>query len=471
MTGRTAAPPDHEQRNGDESEVIDFDAARRAALSHSDDGNGQRLVLDHGNDLRYVPGAGWHEWDDTRWAPDADGAVMRRAKDTVRSLMVEAAEIKDADKQKSLLSFALRSQQAPRLKAMIELAESEQPVIAHGDKLDTDPDLLNVANGTIDLRNGRLRDHDREDLITKLAPVAFEPDAPCPTWHRYLAEVFGGDADLTAYVQRAVGYTLTGHTSEQCLFILQGEGKNGKTTAAELIHDLLGDYATVIDPALLMTATRPTSPGAPRPDLVRLRGARYVPAVEVEQGAQLAEVLIKQLTGGSTITARELHQRGGIEFRPAFKLWLDANHLPQVRGTDYAIWRRLRVIPYRHRIERGDTALPAKLRAEAPGILAWAVQGAVAWFEHGLGEPIAVERATADYRAGQDTLASFLEARCELADDALAPAGLLYHAYKNFCADGDLAHLTIQAFKAGLEERGVTHRKTKKGAFYEGVSL
>jgi putative DNA primase/helicase len=456
-------------------EVVDLAehlaARRRDALPFADDGNARRLALDHGDDLRFLAGVGWFRWDGVRWRRDLDGGAMRAAKVTIRGLLEQAARTEDKDRAERLFKFGITSLSRSHLEAMVALAASEEALLVEAADLDADDFLLNVENGTLDLTTGRLREHRREDRITKIAPVPFEPEAACPRWLNYLDASFRGDADLIAYVQRCVGYTLTGDTGEQCLFIVQGDGENGKTTAVELLGDLLGDYATVIDPALLMAATRPTSPGAPRPDLVRLHGARYVPAVEVEQGAQLAEALIKQLTGGSTITARELHQKGGIEFRPAFKLWLDANHLPHVRGTDHAIWRRLRVIPYLHRVERPDRHLPAVLRAEAPGILAWAVRGCLDWQRHGLGEPVAVRDATADYRQEQDTVANFLDARCELADDGLAPAGLLYEAYKNHCANRDLAHLPVQSFKSALLARGVTHRKTKKGAFYEGVRL
>ena len=390
---------------------------------------------------------------------------MRLAKVTVRGIELEAAamfetaalEPDEHKREKALkaaasrMAHAKRSQGQPRLDALLTCASTEPELVAHADALDADPWLLNTPTGTIDLRSGELREHRPEDLITKITAVGPDRGMPTTHWLEYHRTSLG-DPNLIAAFQRRVGYTLTGDTREQCMFIAAGDGENGKTTGMETIAAMLGDYATAADASTFTTAA---SDRAARSDLARLRGARLVTADEIDANAQLAESLVKRLTGGDRITARYLY-RDEFEFRPVMKLWLTCNHLPRVQGDDHAIWRRLQVIPFDKRIQRPDKHLSRKLRAELPGILAWAIQGCLDWQRDGLGSCGAIEHAGATYRQREDRLALFLNDRCEIDTDARVESGELrdaYHAWERARGGVPLAdfdqRLTKRGFHAG----------------------
>lgn len=446
----------------------DGDAPAPLAFLLTDLGNAERLVAQHGHDLRFVPGRGWHVWDGRRWRRDDDGELNRRIKLTVRAMQAEASAVDDATSRKRLLAHALRSEAHPRLTAAVARAESDAAIIARGDQLDVDPMLLNVQNGTVDLTVGELVAHDRDRLLTKLAPVEFSHEAQAPLWQAFLDRVFAGDRNLIDFVQRVVGYGLTGSIEEQVLFLLYGRGANGKTTFVETLRALLGDYAQQT-PADTFLERR--EGGIPN-DLARLPGARFVAAVETGEGRRLAETLLKRLTGGDMISARFLRQEY-FEFTPTFKAWIATNHRPEIRGTDDAIWRRICLIPFEVTIPENerDLQLAPKLRAELPGILRWAVEGCLAWRDHGLTRATAVSTATAVYRADMDLLGSFLDERCIVAAGASVKSSVLYNAYGYWCASTGERDLTQKAFSLRLDERGFTRRKKKDGAWYDGLGL
>ena len=250
-----------------------------------------------------------------------------------------------------------------------------------------------------------------EHFITKLAPVNFEPDAACPRWLEFLSRIMDGNEQLIDFLQRAVGYALTGETSEQCLFIFYGSGANGKSTFLQTMSYVLGDYSMSTPTETLLVKRRGAIPN----DVARLKGARFVIACEADAENRLAESLIKQMTGGDTISARFLHQEW-FDFEPTHKVFFGTNHKPVIKGTDYAIWRRIRLVPFEITIPEGerDKNLPEKLKAEADGILAWAVQGCLVWQQQGLGVPEEVKAATDSYREEMDILGEFLKDRCRL---------------------------------------------------------
>ncbi len=436
----------------------------------SDLGNARRLVTLHGQLLRYVWQWGWLFWTGARWIKDETGEVMRRAKQTVLTIYSEIASLDDLEDRRSPAKWALKSEAEPRLKAIVELAKSEPEIVATTDEFDTDPWLLNVQNGTLDLRTGILKAHCREDRITKLVPVDYDPQALCPTWDAFLNRVMEGNASLIGFLQRAIGYALTGSPREQVIFILHGSGANGKTTFLLVIQTLLADYAAQTPTETLLVKKSGSIPN----DVARLHGTRLVVAVEMESGKRLAEALVKQLTGCDKITARFLHKEF-FEFVAAFKLFLATNHKPEIRGTDNAIWRRIRLIPFNVTIppEEQDKGLVEKLKAELPGILAWAVRGCLEWQRDGLGVPEAVKQATEGYRAEMDTLAAFLDECCILTPDAKASATPLYAAYKQWCAGNGEAPLTQQKFGMCLTERGFQRRRSGPGGGYQwhGVGI
>jgi putative DNA primase/helicase len=433
----------------------------------TDLGNARRLVAGHGQDLRYCnPWGQWLAWDTMRWAPDDTQEVVRRAKATVGSIYAEAAGA-DEDGRKAIAKHAMRSEGGQRIREMLKLAESEPGIpILPGD-LDADPWLFNVLNGTLDLQTGQLRAHRRGDMLTKIAPVFYEPDADCPTWLAFLERIMAGDQDLIAYLQRVIGYGLTGDTSEQALFVFHGTGANGKSTFLEAIHEMLGqDYALRIRTETLMVKQGDAVPS----DIARLRGARLVSAQETEEGKRLAESLVKSLTGGDTVTARFMRQNE-FQFKPEFKLFVASNHKPTIRGTDYAMWRRIRLVPFAVTIPEAeqDRQLCHKLQSELSGILAWAVRGCLAWQREGLGMPAAVRSATETYRAESDILAAFLDERTTTAPEVAA--GQLYEAYKAWAESNGEHAMTGQMFGRRMAERGFDKYRRGSLTYYLGLGL
>jgi putative DNA primase/helicase len=441
---------DELERNGRNPRVrLAFGSDGTQSYNLTDLGNSERFVSQHGENVRYCyPWARFLVWTGAQWERDEAGKVYRLAKETVRGIYQEAAQSENETRRKALAQHATRSEAEAKIKAMLELAKSEIPVSP--EELDADPWLLNAPNGTVDLRTGELREHRREDLITKIAPVEYRPDAPAAAWGAFLEQVLPSE-DLRAFVQRAAGYSATGDTSEQCLFINHGVGANGKSTYQEAIAAALGDYAMRASTEMLLAKR---SGGVPN-DVARLKGSRFVAASETEEGRRLAESLVKDLTGGDTITARFMRAEF-FDFKPTHKLWLSTNHKPEIRGTDTAIWRRIRLIPWSVTIPPAeqDKKLPAVLRHELPGILAWIVRGSLEWRREGLRPPEEVRRATGAYRAEMDVLAGFLSDCCEVGRDQRAYASDLYKAYKLWCDDTGEQRETQTKFGRRLTEKG-----------------
>ena len=292
---------------------------------------------------------------------------------------------------------------------MLVLAQSEPDIPARITEFDTDPLLLNCANGVLNLATGELMPHAPARRLSKITTIAYDPMAACPLWLEFLDRVMGSDDDMIDYLQRAMGYTLTGHTGEQCLFFTHGNGANGKSVFLEILLQMAGEYGTNARADSFMVKQQSGIPN----DIARLVGMRFVGVNETETGQRMAESLVKDLTGGDTISARFLH-REFFTFRPEFKLWIRGNHKPSIRGTDDGIWRRIHLIPFEVQIPEAerDPNLPEKLHAELPGILRWAVEGAIAWQRDGLRVPEKVKAATSEYRTEMDRLADFIDEKC-----------------------------------------------------------
>lgn len=439
----------------------------KRARHYTDLGNAERLLERHGADLRYChPWARWLVWDGKRWAADETGVPERRLKETLRALIADAHEIDDDAQRKKLLKHVLESERAPRIRGALELARSERGVPVVPADLDADPWLLNVANGTIDLRDGELRSARREDLLTNLAPVAFNPDATAPRWQKFLERVLP-DESSRAFLQRYVGYSLAGVTVEQVLTILHGLGANGKSTFVETLLELLGDYGMQA-PAETFLERRESIPN----DVARLRGARLVAATEIAEGRRLNETLVKRMTGGDMLTARFMRGEW-FEFPATFSVLLATNHKPVVRGTDEAIWRRIRLVPFDVTIPPAEREpeLREQLRHEFPGILAWAVEGCLAWQRDGLGESDAVERATATYREDSDLLGAFIEDRCVVLDEIRAKASDLFSAYREWCNETGTQAVSQQLFGRRLSERGFVQTRDGAARWWQGIGI
>jgi len=432
----------------------------------TDLGNARRLVGLHGDDLQYChPWERWLAWDGTRWALDDTAQVGRWATDVPTALLLEAAGL-EGEERKARVAWAMRSQSVGRLHGMVALAQAELPVLP--DDLDADPWVLNCQNGTVDLRTGELHPHDREQRITKLAPVDYDLDATAPQWDAFLERILPSQ-DTRDFVQRAVGYSLTGDTSERALFILHGTGANGKTTTLEAIRGVLGDYSLRTPTSTLMARQGDSVPS----DVARLRGARFVSASETEDGRAFSESLLKDLTGKDTVSARFMYS-DFFEFRPTCKLWLGTNHKPRVRGTDDAIWDRLKLIPFGVRIPEAeqDKHLSDKLALEAPGILAWAVLGCLAWQTKGLGVPQEVKDATQEYREESDVLGDFIDDVCIEQSGASVTVKALHDVYMSWCERNGEKAMTKVKLGWRLREKGYTPGRTQTGArTWEGLGL
>jgi putative DNA primase/helicase len=343
---------------------------------------------------------------------------------------------------------------------MVSLARHETTVAVSHEQLDADRMLLNVPNGTIDLRTGKVRVHRRKDLITKLAPVPFEPAAECPLWLAFLDRVMGGNAELIEYLQRIIGYSLTGEIREHVLAFFYGQGANGKSTFLTAIHEMLGDYASPAPRGLLFRSRGERHPT----ELASLHGRRFVTCSEVEEGQTFDEALTKDLTGGDPIECRRMRE-DFWSFQPTHKLTLAGNHKPTVRGDDEGIWRRMRLVPWTVTIPEAerDMRLTEKLRAELPGILAWAVRGCLAWQERGLDAPAAVREATAEYRQENDALGEFFRLSVVFEAGATIARKDLREAYETFCRESGCEPFGAKRFAGRLRERGVGETNVRRG--------
>jgi putative DNA primase/helicase len=449
-------------------------------FSLTDLGNARRLVATQGQDLRYCHLAKkWYWWNGKFWEVDASGEVERRAKRTVAGIYLEAGRERDGDRRKAISGHAFRSESRDKILSMIRLAQSEPGVPVAPGEMNANPWLLTCANGTIDLTTGELREHRREDLISRYAPVDYDPKADYELWEKFLYQIMDvyakpASADrMVGFLQRSLGYSLTGSCEEECLFMLWGGGANGKSTLVNTVSHILGDYArnTPVETLLIKK-----SGGEIPTDVARLDGPRFVTAAEVDRGRRLAESLVKELTGRDVVTARFLYAEH-FDFTPQFKLWLSTNNKPVIKGADDAIWRRIMFVEFTVQIpkEERDKRLRDKLEAEGAGILNWMVQGCLAWQQGGLDVPEEVLAATADYRAEMDDLAGFLAEKCLLGPGLTATASDLYAAYTAFCEDSAMREKEIlkqQSFGRCLAERGFKRdRGTGGRRFWRGVGL
>ena len=438
---------------------------REYANHRTDLGNAKRIALEHGKHLRFCQAwQSWMGWDSRRWERDRTRKAVRLAEETVRAMLAEAGGLADKKARRALARHAMKSESNKSIAAMLELAKSDERISVVPEVFDGPSTLflLNVLNGTIDLRTGHLREHQTSDYITKIAPVTFDPNAACPLWDAFLERVVP-DADVRGFLQRFAGYALTGDTSEQVFALLYGTGANGKSTFLETLKALLGDYAYKTDFEIFLEGRSARDRrGGPRQDLLELAGRRMVIAVEAGEGRRLDANTIKEVTGGDTLTARGMYHRDQTSFRPQAKLLLATNHRPEIRDATEAIWRRVMEVGFAVTIpetER-DPHLLERLQepAELSGILNWAVKGCLAWqaapTAPRLRPPDAVRRATASYRENQDVLAPFLAARCIAEEKTATTNKDLRASYLTWCEESEEEAISQKAFTRALEEHG-----------------
>jgi putative DNA primase/helicase len=460
-----------------EREVARGSALSKASWPTTDVGNAERFSRQHGADVRYChPWNKWLVFDGRRWAMDSMGEVMRRAKRVARSILVEASQIEDGELREQLAKWAAASERRERLGDMIVLAESEQPIPIAVESLDSHPWLLNCENGTVDLKTGELREHRREDYLTKLCPLEYptEPGDEPDLWLEFLDRIFDGKTDLIGFLQRLIGMALVGDVLEHVLPIFYGVGANGKSVFLETVCGMLGpDYAMHAPQGLLMASKSDRHPT----ELADLHGKRFVAAVETADGGRLSESLVKELTGGDSIRARRMRE-DFWQFRPSHTVVLATNHKPNIRGTDHGIWRRIRLVPFSVIIpdHEQDKQLSHKLRIEWPAILRWAVTGCLTWQRDGLKAPDEVKAATDEYKIDMDVLGEFIDECCVIDPEYETPAGALFAAYKAWAEKRGEFVESQTKFGTRLAERGFVKDRASGGANrgrvqYRGIGI
>lgn len=443
----------------------------RKRYEHTDSGNAERFVAARGDDFLWVRERNeWVVWDGTRWAPGSEGQVREALRAALRDIHKDADLVEDQKQRDAIYAFERASQNKQRIDGAMQAVQDK--LHASEEDFDLNPWVLNVENGTIDLRTGSLRAHDRADKITKLAPVKFSPTAKAPRFQKFLKQTLV-DPELIAFVQRYLGYSLTGSTEERSLAVLYGVGKNGKSTLVELFLDLLGDYATAADADTIMQQKFANS--TRQYQLAELRGVRFVSMSETKRGAELEESVVKQITGNDTINARAPFGRP-FSYRPMFKLWMSTNHKPEIPDGSEAIWDRMKLIPFTQRFDgkSADPKLPEKLREELPGVLLWAVRGCVDWNDGGLGTSKAVEAATAEYRSETDVIDRFFEDACEFGPDKWSWTKELFEAWEAWALDEGEDVGKPNGFSRVMKERGVvrgfSRERAKKSTYWQGIS-
>lgn len=442
------------------------------------EGNAQRLVDAYGSTLRYVDiWKKWLIWNGKQWKVDTTGRIVLYAKRIIKAIYSEGARLISAAngdaavtaKGTALVEFSLKCENVDKIKGLLILAQSELAI--EPDALDANPMLFNCDNGTLDLATGAFNAHNPLDLITKISPAVYDPAARAPLWLDFIEWSMIGRVELMHYLCRMAGYSLTGDNREQILFILHGDGNNGKSTLLEVLSHVLGGYA--VDTPTDTIMRKPNQSSGISNDIARLANARMVTASEPAEGQRLNDELIKQMTGGYALTARFLHAEF-FSFTPRFKLWLDTNHIPSIRETGPSMRRRLRLIPFDNKVteETKDKELGDKLIAEASGILNWCLDGCKDWQANGMGYPVEVMEKTNNYLDDMDTLGHFIDAACSIHMQAMVQAQALYNAYVAWCTEANEHPIGSKTFSQAIANKGFAiDRKSGKGSRFLGIGL
>lgn len=448
-----------------------------AELPEGTDAQRAKLFVDRfGPLLRFVPE--WERWivfEDGRWKSRNDGGLVRLSCVLACEVMSKSADIKGTSEDvraelKRLAAISGSFASAAKVTSMATFARADPRVIIRPEDLDADPWLVGTPDGVIDLRTGTMHPHSPGNLVTKVLGTNFDPHAKAPTWEKFLARVIP-DEGVRAYVQKAVGYSLTGVTTEHHFVFLHGIGHNGKSTFVETIFDLFGTYAGRAAETLLYETRRGDTP----PDVIaEIAGVRFLAGCETREGARLNEGAIKDVTGGDTLRGARKYEHG-FAFRPVAKLWIAGNHRPAIRGNDDGIWRRVRMVNFPVQIPAGerDAGLAGKLRGELPGILNWAIAGCLRWQEEGLAPPESVVVAVQGYRADEDVLGEFLDDRTEQFGPSCATHRALFEAYQDWSGRSGVRYpLSSRILAQRLRERGWQDGKDPSGSLvWRGVRL
>lgn len=445
-------------------------------LNLTDVGNAERLAAKYGRDIRFnVITKNWHVWDGRCWKLDIGEIRLRQlAKATVRDIYAEAANEPDDRKREKIVSHARKSESDRSIAAMISLAQAERDIAITPNDCDRDPWLLNLPNGTLNLKTGLLQQHNRDDMLTRIAMVGYDPSAFSPQWQSFLTRIFNGNNDLIGYVQRALGYSMTGDTGERVLFFCYGTGANGKTQLLTAVRAVLGPYAGQTSPATFVVQKNQNQTG-PNEAIAALHNVHLVTATETEGAQRLAVALLKQATGGEDLWHEKKWQHG-FSYKPRFKLWLSGNYEPIITDNTDSIWDRLNKIPFVSRIPKQEQIRDYGLwlaREHGSAILTWLVAGCLGWFKQGLQPPSEVINATQAYRDSQDILREFLAEECVLDPDAVTiTVAELYKHYQSWCAENGSFRLGKITFNSKLREKElVTFRGARNKETWRGIRL
>jgi len=455
---------------GDESVFLRIAELKNGLVQFTDSTNAMRLVTEFGRDIRYnAAWKKWVVWNGKYWEMDEGGALIHeKGLVMVRNIYDELLKTADYRERIDIEKAAVQSESVRRRKAFVEAATWIKDLNIKTDQLDHNPWLLNVTNGTIDVLTGEFREHRQEDMITKIANVEFDAKADCPMWKQFIREIMDYRTEIIKFIQISAGWALSGDISEQTMFILFGSGANGKSTFLNTIMYLLGDYAIASPTETFMRKNSDQNTN----DIARLRGTRFVTTTEAEQGRRLSEPLIKKITGNDQMTARFLYGEF-FNFTPTFKIFMATNHKPVIKGTDYGIWRRIKLIPFLSRIpeEKQDKHLELKLRAETSGILNWLLEGTALWKKEGLKAPSAILNATDEYREEMDIIGNFLKDSCIQRQDMTIRIRELYKAYADWCDQNNEHAVSERILSMRLKEMGYQQSRTAEARYWVGIGL
>jgi len=439
-------------------------------FSYDDTGNAQRFENNYGDAVRYsYIRKGWYYYNGKRWAIDQEGKIKSLADKTIEKMKDETVYVpKDGNEEMMKKAFDkhVKATRSSRGKTSM-LKETEHLLSIKPEEFDSDKNLFNVQNGYLDLTTGILKDHDKSKFFTKISNVEYTDKSDCPMWMDFLDTIFDGDKSLINYIQRAVGYSLSGSTEEQIMFILHGNGRNGKSVFLDIITEIFGNYSINIQPQTIMVKQQTSGANS---DIARLSGARFVTSTEPNDGVRFDEGLVKQLTGGDKVTARFLYG-DEFDFNPEFKLWMATNHKPIIRGTDDGIWRRLAIIPFTVQIplDKVDKRLTSKLKREMKAILNWISEGYLLWRESGLQEPECIKLQRGEYRKEMDVTECFVDDCCVRKSGEREKSSDLYRVYASWAKENNQHIMSSTRF--GKELSNKFQKISSNGIYYVGVEL
>jgi putative DNA primase/helicase len=457
------------EKVGDESIYLRIEELIAGKVQYTDTTNAEKLRREYGHEIRY--NSAWKKWlvfNGCRWIVDDGALIHEKGLQMIRGIYNELKNTNDYRDRIEIEKYAILCESVRRREAIIKAASWIKELNIDANGVDANPWLLCVKNGTLDLQKGTFNAHEKNNFITKMADVDYDPKADCPEWKKFLREIMNYNNELIQYIQTVCGWAITGDVSEQTMFILFGSGANGKSTFLNTLMYLLGDYA-IATPTETFMSRKGEAIGN---DLARLKGTRLLTTTETEQGKKIAEPLIKQITGNDRITARFLYGEY-FNFQPTFKVFMATNHKPSIRGADHGIWRRIKLIPFTTRIpeEKQDKRLEEKLRLEASGILNWLLEGVSRWKKEGLKAPPVVLSATDEYRSEMDVIGNFVKDCCIQKSGITIKVRELYKAYQQWCTDNNEHTVSERFLSLRLQEIGFERARNAEARFWKNIGL